>query len=128
MQSRWDSTPKHHRSALRPCLLRPGPLGKSWGPGCTCSQTSDEASVQRQVGRRNRGGLRTRKREEELSCPSMQRQACSLQRVDERLLGELSDDRFNDPSQPKWHVTRQRYGSALDNNAAVTPLELPVGR
>jgi hypothetical protein len=34
----------------------------------------------------------------------VQRLTCGFERVDERLLGDLLDDRFNGPSQPKWHV------------------------
>jgi hypothetical protein len=52
-----------------------------------------------------------------ISCT--ERSACSLKSADERLLGELLDDWFDYPSQPKWHVTRQRYGSALDDYTAV---------
>jgi hypothetical protein len=35
---------------------------------------------------------------QELFCLGMQRLACSFESADERLLGELFDDRFNGPS------------------------------
>jgi hypothetical protein len=68
-----------------------------------------------------------RKRGHNLSCPSAQGLACSFESIEERLLGELLDDRFDDPSQPKWHVSRQRYGSALDDYTGITLLESPKG-
>jgi hypothetical protein len=57
----------------------------------------------------------------------VERLAGSFEGVDERLLGELFDDWFNGPSQSKWHVTRQRYGSAFNDYTGITLLESPIG-
>ncbi len=44
---------------------------------------------------------------QELFRLGMQRLTCILKSVNQRLLRELLDDRFDDPSQPQWHVSRQ---------------------
>src|SRR5664279_2285746 len=51
---------------------------------------------------------------QELSYLGKQRLACSEEGVDQRLLREFLDDRFDNPSQPQGHVTRQRDGPTLN--------------
>lgn len=53
--------------------------------------------------------------------------ARSFQCVDERLLGEFLNDRFNGPSQAKGHVARERDGSAFDHYAGIPLLQSPIG-
>ena len=68
----------------------------------------------------------------QLSSLAIQCLTGSFEGVDERLLRELFDDWFNGPSLPKWHVSRQRDGSAFDDYACadipcIPLLESPIG-
>src|ERR1035437_8414404 len=56
-----------------------------------------------------------------------QRVARGLQRVDQRFLWQLTDNRFDHPSQANGDVARQRNGPALDAHAVVPLLETPIG-
>ena len=64
---------------------------------------------------------------QELPRLGKQRSTCSSEGVGQRLLRELLDDRFDDPSQPKGHVTRQRDGPTLNIHTTFPLLESPVG-
>ena len=62
-----------------------------------------------------------------LSRLSKQRSAGYVEGVDERLVRHLLlDDRFDDPSQPRGHVTRQRDGTTLKIRTPFPLLEAPV--
>jgi hypothetical protein len=76
--------------------LRPGPVGKPKdpaGPGGTGPAGHFRSNL-------NAG-------EQELSPLGMQRLARSLKSVNQRLLRKVLDDRFDKPSQPQGHVSRQ---------------------
>src|SRR5260370_22316078 len=51
----------------------------------------------------------------------------SFERVDQGLLWQFLDDRFNDPSQPRGHVARQRDGTTLNEPTPFPLLKSPVG-
>src|SRR6185369_2154468 len=48
-----------------------------------------------------------------------------IQRVDQAVLRQVADDRFDDPAEPRWNVPRQGNGFALDPRPAVALLETP---
>lgn len=57
----------------------------------------------------------------------LERSSRSFQSVNQRLLREFLDDRLDGPSQPCWHVARQRNRSALDVHTIFTLFDSPVG-